>query len=160
MLESFKVTLDSANDITIYFGEDSDVMPINYVSYADYWLKEVTESVIKTLDKAKTTFEQYPTLEFVECGNEEVKYALIEDKNLYGYRPIDPRELSPTHPSLYETEGEIAESIKKTISCDGYNFHLKIKPFESIIIERRQTKKGQDSVVTIENTEEFNYKYL
>lgn len=185
--ESFKVTLDSANDITIYFGEDSDVMPIKYVSYADYWLKEVTESVIKTLDKAKTTFEQYPTLEFVECviykeyaemkrfyqieqsentlyiGTDcckEVKYALIEDKNLYGYRPIDPRELSPTHPSLYETEGEIAESIKKTISCDGYNFHLKIKPFESIIIERRQTKKGQDSVVTIENTEEFNYKYL
>lgn len=185
--ESFKVTLDSANDITIYFGEDSDVMPINYVSYADYWLKEVTESVIKTLDKAKTTFEQYPTLEFVECviykeyaemkrfyqieqsentlyiGTDcckVVKYALIEDKNLYGYRPIDPRELSPTHPSLYETEGEIAESIKKTISCDGYNFHLKIKPFESIIIERRQTKKGQDSVVTIENTEEFNYKYL
>ena len=185
--ESFKVTLDSANDITIYFGEDSDVMPIKYVSYADYWLKEVTESVIKTLDKAKTTFEQYPTLEFVECviykeyaemkrfyqieqsentlyiGTDcckVVKYALIEDKNLYGYRPIDPRELSPTHPSLYETEGEIAESIKKTISCDGYNFHLKIKPFESIIIERRQTKKGQDSVVTIENTEEFNYKYL
>lgn len=185
--ESFKVTLDSANDITIYFGEDSDVMPIKYVSYADYWLKEVTESVIKTLDKAKTTFEQYPTLEFVECviykeyaemkrfyqieqsentlyiGTDcckVVKYALIEDKNLYGYRPIDPRELNPTPPSLYETEGEIAESIKNAISYDGFDFHLKIRPFESIIIERRETKIGKDSVVTIENTDEVNYKYL
>jgi hypothetical protein len=40
------------------------------------------------------------------------------------------------------------------------DFHLKIRPFESIIIERRETKIGKDSVVTIENTDEVNYKYL
>lgn len=184
--DKFNVSLNSAKEITIYFGEDSDVEPIKYVSYTDYWLKEVTDSVVKTLERAKTTFEQYPSMEFVECViykeyaemkrfykikqsdntlyigtdcNEEVKYALIEDKDLYGYRPFDPREINPAYPSLYETEGEIAESIKNAISCDGYDFHLKIRPFESIIIERRQTKVGNDSVVTIENTEEFNYKY-
>ena len=184
--EKYRVIIHSATEITIYFEEESDVQPIKYINYSDYRKKDISNSIIKGLEKVREVFATYPTLEFVEIvkykeesemkrfyklhdiGNNqylgknpdgEDKYLLIENNKLFAHVLSNPMINMDGSEDFFYKNTELDEMIKETLKQEKFDFHVTYIPLYTIVIEKRTTQTGKESVVTVKNTEEDFHLY-